>query len=65
MYRLKKIFLLAATFVFNFILLAVPAFAFANPDTGDHSNVVLAICIGVGALLLVVLGLVLTRKKNK
>ncbi|MEG0017523.1 MAG: LPXTG cell wall anchor domain-containing protein [Hydrogenoanaerobacterium sp.] len=63
MYRLKKIFLLAATFVFNFILLAVPAFA--NPDTGDHSNVVLAICIGVGALLLVVLGLVLTRKKNK
>ncbi|MEG0273201.1 MAG: LPXTG cell wall anchor domain-containing protein [Hydrogenoanaerobacterium sp.] len=56
---------MAATFVFNFILLAVPAFAFANPDTGDHSNVVLAICIGVGALLLVVLGLVLTRKKNK
>ena len=64
MYKLKKLCLTISVIVFTFIVNVVPAFAL-NPDTGDHSNVWLAIGLGGGALVLLIAIIVLGGKKKK
>lgn len=64
MCRFKKFLTSISLAVLMFTVNIVPAFA-VNPDTGDHSNVLLAVGIGVVALVLVVAAIVLTGKKKK